>query len=575
MKKIYTLIILSCLAISNFAQTITNNKKYSQISIRGGLDNATKHNFTDYVKMPLKGFNVGASFDKYWNWYGLGIDVDYMKNEKPIYNDADFKVIMGVWDDPYWYSHSTSSTDLTRLFVGIGPSFKHQSANNKFTAEINLRGGITKTNGSSLYYQTKASMAIHDPWWTRSGDATTSAPTDWGTFYHNGYKNEILATAKAQVRFNYFVTPKLGINVGGYYMHYFGSDAKYNYLEVNNLAALNYFLLTPQYKVSSLTSIGATAGLSYRFGQTKSSKSKAEKNTLMVTVKDELTGLALSDAEVTIVNQSGKVYTGTTNAMGSISFDKVAEGTYKATGTLHGIATTENNVTVNSSNKNASTTLIHNDPRFTVQGKSINISTNQPESGVSVSLKNNDKGSIKMGTSQSGNGAFGFQIDANSDYELVGKKANYISNIEKISTKGLTRSQTLYVELELGVQNVEKGKAIVLQNIYHDLDKANIREEASSDLEKLTIFLIDNPTFKIEIASHTDSRGSDEYNLKLSQDRAQAVVAYLTQKGIASTRLIAKGYGETKLINKCANDVTCTEAEHQKNRRTAFTVISE
>ena len=575
MKKIYTLIILSCLAISNFAQTITNNKKYSQISIRGGLDNATKHNFTDYVKMPLKGFNVGASFDKYWNWYGLGIDVDYMKNEKPIYNDADFKVIMGVWDDPYWYSHSTSSTDLTRLFVGIGPSFKHQSANNKFTAELNLRGGITKTNGSSLYYQTKASMAIHDPWWTRSGDATTSAPTDWGTFYHNGYKNEILATAKAQVRFNYFVTPKLGINVGGYYMHYFGSDAKYNYLEVNNLAALNYFLLTPQYKVSSLTSIGATAGLSYRFGQTKSSKSKAEKNTLMVTVKDELTGLALSDAEVTIVNQSGKVYTGTTNAMGSISFDKVAEGTYKATGTLHGIATTENNVTVNSSNKNASTTLIHNDPRFTVQGKSINISTNQPESGVSVSLKNNDKGSIKMGTSQSGNGAFGFQIDANSDYELVGKKANYISNIEKISTKGLTRSQTLYVELELGVQNVEKGKAIVLQNIYHDLDKANIREEASSDLEKLTIFLIDNPTFKIEIASHTDSRGSDEYNLKLSQDRAQAVVAYLTQKGIASTRLIAKGYGETKLINKCANDVTCTEAEHQKNRRTAFTVISE
>ncbi len=575
MKKIYTLIILSCLAISNFAQTITNHKKYSQISIRGGLDNATKHNFTDYVKMPLKGFNVGASFDKYWKWYGLGIDVDYMKNEKPIYNDADFKVIMGVWDDPFWYSHSTSSTDLTRLFVGIGPSFKHQSANNKFTAELNLRGGITKTNGSSLYYQTKAVRVIHDPWWTRSGDATTSAPTDWGTFYHNGYKKEILATAKAQVRFNYFVTPKLGINVGGYYMHYFGSDAKYNYLEVNNLAALNYFLLTPQYKVSSLTSIGATAGLSYRLGQTKSSKSKAEKNTLMVTVKDELTGLALSDAEVTIVNQSGKVYTGTTNAMGSISFDKVAEGTYKATGTLHGIATTENNVTVNSSNKNASTTLIHNDPRFTVQGKSINISTNQPESGVSVSLKNNDKGSIKMGTSQSGNGAFGFQIDANSDYELVGKKANYISNIEKISTKGLTRSQTLYVELELGVQNVEKGKAIVLQNIYHDLDKANIREEASSDLEKLTIFLIDNPTFKIEIASHTDSRGSDEYNLKLSQDRAQAVVAYLTQKGIASTRLIAKGYGETKLINKCANDVTCTEAEHQKNRRTAFTVISE
>ncbi len=91
-------------------------------------------------------------------------------------------------------------------------------------------------------------------------------------------------------------------------------------------------------------------------------------------------------------------------------------------------------------------------------------------------------------------------------------------------------------------------------------------------LDSILIFFNDNKDLTIEIGSHTDSRGSDSYNLKLSQARAQSVVDYLVLKGVAKDRLVAVGFGETKLVNNCANGVNCTEEEHQKNRRTTFRI---
>jgi outer membrane protein OmpA-like peptidoglycan-associated protein len=588
MKKIIFTLSILLLVFSGIAQ----NKKWNQLSVRGGLDMANKHNFTNYVKTPLKGFDAGVSFDKYWNWYGVGIDVDFLQNQKPVYNDAglinDIFTNSGtafVYNTIYTTSGS-ASTKLSRAFAGIGPSLKYQAPNNKFVAELNLRAGVTLTNGSGLQYSTNAKASL--PVWfhnmlTRNGNTIPGLPgiQSWGTFYHDGYKNDILGTGKAQVRLNYYIKPNLGINLGAYYMYYMGSQAKYNYVDWaptavthnywNNNLPLSSSIAGPlQMGLSSLSSMGITAGVSYRMGK-QNKTAKSTKNTIAVSVRDELTGLPLSGVDVSIVSATGKVYTGTTNATGLVNFEKVEASTYTASGTLNSINTNQQSATVGTGNNSATISLTHNDPRFTVQGKAINLSTNKPEGAVSVSLKNNDKGSVKMSSSQSGSGQFSFQIDANSDYELVGKKSSYISNIEKVSTKGLTRSQTLYVELQLGVQEVEKGKAIQLQKIYYDVDKANIREEASSDLEKLVVFLQDNPSFSIEIASHTDSRGTDEYNLKLSQDRADAVVKYLTNKSIAKERLIAKGYGETQLVNKCT---TCTEEQHQENRRTEFKLIN-
>ncbi len=112
-------------------------------------------------------------------------------------------------------------------------------------------------------------------------------------------------------------------------------------------------------------------------------------------------------------------------------------------------------------------------------------------------------------------------------------------------------------------------KAIVLDNIYYDLDKAEIRPDAAIELDKLVKILQDNPSIRIELSSHTDSRSSDAYNLDLSQRRAQSAVDYIVSKGVSAERLAAKGYGELQLIIKEAQ----TEEEHQTNRRTEFKVI--
>jgi outer membrane protein OmpA-like peptidoglycan-associated protein len=118
----------------------------------------------------------------------------------------------------------------------------------------------------------------------------------------------------------------------------------------------------------------------------------------------------------------------------------------------------------------------------------------------------------------------------------------------------------------------ERGSSGFLVNLYYDFNASNVSEQSRTELEKLLKTLQENPELQVEISSHTDSRGSDDYNLELSQRRADWVVIWLTQQGIALERLTGRGYGETKPVNHCLNDVPCTEAEHQLNRRTEFRV---
>jgi outer membrane protein OmpA-like peptidoglycan-associated protein len=112
-----------------------------------------------------------------------------------------------------------------------------------------------------------------------------------------------------------------------------------------------------------------------------------------------------------------------------------------------------------------------------------------------------------------------------------------------------------------------------LVHIYYDFDQASIRNESESELNKLLKMMQDNPDFIVEIASHTDARGSDDYNFRLSQRRAESVIHWLRDKGIKRDRLIARGYGEAEHVNKCVNKTPCSEAEHQVNRRTEFRIL--
>ncbi len=174
-------------------------------------------------------------------------------------------------------------------------------------------------------------------------------------------------------------------------------------------------------------------------------------------------------------------------------------------------------------------------------------------------------------------GVYKFRVYAQENYNIRVEKPTYFSARKVFSTVGksirrdtLTQFQTdIVFELDVELDQIVIEKTIVINNIYYDLDKAEIRADAAFILDSLVLMLEDNPEIYIELGSHTDDRNTDAYNLDLSQRRAKSAVDYLIGRGIQSQRVLAKGYGETKLMIENAQ----TEAEHQINRRTEFKVL--
>lgn len=164
-----------------------------------------------------------------------------------------------------------------------------------------------------------------------------------------------------------------------------------------------------------------------------------------------------------------------------------------------------------------------------------------------------------------------------SKYLLVIDREGYFSYLDKFSMEG--RKPRLdsvapdmvhkVIEETVSIKKIKLKEEIVLENIYYDYNKSDIREDAKPSLQILVDFLKENPKVKVQLGSHTDARGDDKYNLKLSQARAKSAVSYIVSQGIESGRIVPKGYGETLHVVKDAQ----TEEDHQLNRRTEFKVI--
>lgn len=192
--------------------------------------------------------------------------------------------------------------------------------------------------------------------------------------------------------------------------------------------------------------------------------------------------------------------------------------------------------------------------------------------GQSVVMLYDQKNVVARGSTDN-NGTINFDLDKGIAYKVYGEKEGYMADSALVSAVFPKQDTTIRVTLNL--QPVNKvGEKFVLENIYYDFDKHNIRPDAALILDKLVATMRNNPTLKIELSSHTDSRGSDSYNMKLSQKRAQSAVDYIVSKGVDRERMVAKGYGETRLVNQCANGVKCTPEEHQANRRTEVEVLA-
>jgi len=170
-------------------------------------------------------------------------------------------------------------------------------------------------------------------------------------------------------------------------------------------------------------------------------------------------------------------------------------------------------------------------------------------------------------------GKYSYDAPLDTDLHLASNPEGFFSGSIKTSTKGLTAES---LKADILLEKIVINKPIVLDNIYYDLGKWNIRKDAEMELNKLVTILQENPGITIELGSHTDSRAGDDYNLKLSEKRAKSATEYIVKTGnIATSRVVSKGYGETQLVNNCKNGVKCNEEEHQKNRRTEFKVISQ
>lgn len=228
--------------------------------------------------------------------------------------------------------------------------------------------------------------------------------------------------------------------------------------------------------------------------------------------------------------------------------------------------------------------------RFSITGLVKDEKTGQPVQASIVQLIASD--GTNMQTETGTGGDFKFTLQPGVDYIFLASKKGYLNGKEKETTRGQDKSRDFMTTILL----TPIDKPIELPNIFYDFGKWDLRPESMVSLDKLVETLNDNPNVTIELMSHTDSRDTEEYNLDLSQKRAQSVVDYLVAKGIDVERLTAKGYGESspkvvdasivkdspflklgtalteQYINSLANDEQ-KEIAHQINRRTEFKVL--
>ena len=208
-------------------------------------------------------------------------------------------------------------------------------------------------------------------------------------------------------------------------------------------------------------------------------------------------------------------------------------------------------------------------------GNITDLDTKQILPGTKVSLLDSEF-KLNNSTVSDLSGKYTFSVECGKTYNVSAEKQDYTTKEQKITIEKANGDTNLNIALEKVKCQIaigdDLGKCFGIKMIYFDLDKSNIKQEAALDLEKILDVLNQNPTIKIDIRSHTDSRGSFKYNEVLSDRRAKSTISWLKINGIDPSRLTGKGYGEAQLVNKCVDGVKCTEEEHQQNRRSEFII---
>jgi peptidoglycan-associated lipoprotein len=203
--------------------------------------------------------------------------------------------------------------------------------------------------------------------------------------------------------------------------------------------------------------------------------------------------------------------------------------------------------------------------------------------GASVSIKRDNESAQVFNSDKQGFLPI-FDLLEFDELKLKGSKDSYLTVRNEFSMQGRTIPVSKLIKehtdttfaFDLAMDQPELGQEISqlygIHSIYYDVNKSNIRPDAAEELDKVVYFLNDNPQINLELGAHTDARSTKIYNQKLSQERAESAVNYIVAKGISASRIKPKGFGESQLLNGCADGVDCPEEMHQQNRRTEFRI---
>jgi outer membrane protein OmpA-like peptidoglycan-associated protein/tetratricopeptide (TPR) repeat protein len=212
-----------------------------------------------------------------------------------------------------------------------------------------------------------------------------------------------------------------------------------------------------------------------------------------------------------------------------------------------------------------------------ISGVVNNEITNKVLSGITVELY--DSGLKKIGETKTDNdGKYEFNAKKEPRYRIRFSDHDYVTKEIIAIGKEITKSgisPILLQEKNVPIKNgTDLAKVLHANTVYFDFDKKELKREAAVDLQKIVELLQTYPSIEIVIRSYTDSRGDKNYNQRLSECRVQAIIDHLVNSGIDASRLSGKGYGESQLVNGCQDGVKCSEAEHQRNRRSEFIIVS-
>lgn len=291
-------------------------------------------------------------------------------------------------------------------------------------------------------------------------------------------------------------------------------------------------------------------------------------------VKDETTNSPLPNTDVSIMENGSDYQQITTDSTGKIticlnplrSYDFIAA---KEDYTENKLSLSNKEIADASKATSHQVSLSLTKNIANVEGFVRTADKQEPKANLEVVLTNLKTKEERISTTDT-DGYFRFDdIPLNTAYQIKTSAENCGEVSDKFHTQQITGETTISVSLAM----LCKGSIIKIDNIYYDYNKFEIREDAALELDKVVALMNENPSMKIELRSHTDSRGNDAYNLKLSDSRARAAMNYMISKGIESSRLKSKGYGELELLNQCKNGVECDEKEHEVNRRTEFKIL--